>query len=237
MRRISCEQCPVRGSSVCGGLPLSLLDEFRACTTTAIYKPRQALFFEGAPATGLYLVCHGAVKVYQSDRFGRDYIAGIAHPGDVLGEIGTEEGTTCSTSAEATVETQATFLSREHLARFLQLHPSAGLRLVTALCAALAGARRKTRDFAFKSAEGRLAELVLRLTERATTRASQGAAHFTLAYSRREIAEMIGVSPETAIRLFGGLRDRHLLSLEARELTIHDPERLRRIAHHCDVEG
>jgi CRP-like cAMP-binding protein len=237
MRRIACEQCPVRDASIAGGLPVELLDGFRACTSTAIYWPRQVLFHEGAPAAGLYVVCAGAVKIYQSDRFGRDYILDIARPGDLLGELGTGEGETYSTSAEAMVETQASFLGHEHLARFLQLHPSAGLRLVGALGAALARVRRKARDLAFKSAEGRLAELLLHLADGAGTPGPQGGLRVSLAYSRREMAEMIGVSPETAIRLLGRLRDRRVLSLEHRELAVHDVDRLRRIARHSDLDG
>jgi CRP-like cAMP-binding protein len=237
MRRIACEQCPVRDASVAGGLPLTLLDGFRACTNVATYKPRQLLFHEGAPAAGFYVLCHGAVKLYQSDRFGRDYILDIVRPGDLLGEVGTEDGAAYSTSAEAMVESQASFLSRQHLARFLELHPTAGLRLVSALGTALARARRKTRDLAFKSAEGRLAELLIQLTDGAATAGSPGGLRMSLAYSRREIAEMIGVSPETAIRLLGRLRDRCVLSLEHRHLAIHDIDRLRRIARHADVDG
>jgi CRP-like cAMP-binding protein len=239
MRRIACEQCPVRDTSIAGGLPVELLDGFRACTGSAIYRPRQVLFHEGAAAAGLYIVCSGAVKVYQSDRFGRDYILDVARPGDVLGEVGLDGGETYSTSAEAMVETQASFLGREHLARFLQLHPSAGVRLVASLGAALARARRKARDLAFKSAEGRLAELLLHLADGAAGSPAPptGGLRVSLAYSRREIAEMIGVSPETAIRLLGRLRDRRVLSLEQRELAVHDVDRLRRIARHCDVDG
>ena len=177
------------------------------------------------------------MKIYQSDRFGRDYILDIARPGDVLGEIGTREGDTHTTSAEAMVETQASFLGREHLARFLQLHPSAGLRLVAALGEALGRARRKARDLAFKSAEGRLAELLLHLADGSGESVPQGGLRVSLAYSRREMAEMIGVSPETAIRLLGRMRDRRILSLEQRELAVHDVDRLRRIARHGDLDG
>jgi CRP-like cAMP-binding protein len=237
MRRIACEQCAVRDVSIVGGLPVPLLGGFRACTSTAIYKPRQVLFHEGAAAAGLYILCHGAVKIYQTDRFGRDYILAIARPGDVLGEVGMDASERYSASAEAMVECQASFLGREHIARFLELHPSAGLRLVATLGAALARARRKARDLAFKSAEGRLAELLLQLADGAATPSPPGGLRLSLAYSRREIADMIGVSPETAIRLLGRLRARRVLSLERRELVVHDVEQLRRLARRSDLDG
>jgi CRP-like cAMP-binding protein len=56
-----------------------------------------------------------------------------------------------------------------------------------------------------------------------------------LAYSRREIAEMIGVSTETAIRLLGRLRSKQLIKSGGRDLLIPDPSRLARIANHGSI--
>ena len=87
MRKIQCETCAVRERGAICDLPLDGLEEFRASSSTALYRPRQVVFSEGNPATGLYLVCHGAVKLYHGDRFGREHILEIAAPGAVLGEL------------------------------------------------------------------------------------------------------------------------------------------------------
>ena len=54
-------------------------------------------------------------------------------------------------------------------------------------------------------------------------------------YSRRELAEMIGVSPETAIRLLGRLKRRGVIATDGREIVITDAERLQRLAHRHDA--
>ena len=87
MRRISCQQCTVRDHSCIADLPLDDLGEFQTCGVTGLYKPRQVVFHQGTPAAGLYILCQGTVKLYQSDRFGRDFIIDIATPGAVLGEL------------------------------------------------------------------------------------------------------------------------------------------------------
>jgi transposase len=51
---------------------------------------------------------------------------------------------------------------------------------------------------------------------------ANGSSHLTLAYSRRELAEMIGGSTETAIRLLGKLKRKHLLATHQRERTVTD---------------
>src|SRR5262249_20218448 len=156
------------------------------------------------PSAALFLVCHGLVKLYHSDRFGRDHILEIAGPGALLGELSLDDGDAMSVSAEALTDAQVSSFSRERLAAFMQRHPESGLRFLPALSRELAVARRKARDLALKGAESRLAGLLLHLAG-AGGEIGAGQA-IGLRYSRRELAEMIGVSTETAIRLLAALK-------------------------------
>jgi CRP-like cAMP-binding protein len=236
MRKITCEHCVIRSESCIQDLPPDQLDEFHAAGTSAIYKPRQVVFHQGTPAGGLYVLCYGAVKLYQSDRFGREHILGVTAPGDVLGEMPLDESETYSTSAEALTESQLCYLPRERLVQFIQAHPMTGVRLIAALSRALSAARKKAGDLALKGAETRLAELLVHLV-RSSGEVNNGSTHVTLAYSRRELAEMIGVSTETAIRLLGKLKRKHLLATHQRELTVTDFDRLSRLAGHGSIEA
>jgi CRP-like cAMP-binding protein len=227
MRIIGCEDCAIRGKSIVADLPVAQLREFRACSVIAPYARRQVIFHEGAPANGLYVVCRGAVKLYQSDRFGRDHILAVAEPGDVLGELPLDPTEPYSVSAEALTDVQLCFLPRERLVDFLQLHPMVGVRLVAALSKALSAARKKVRALALKPAESRLAELLLQL---AGTNDGVSQPHIVLAYSRGEIAEMIGVSTETTIRLLAQLKRKGAIDVHKREVVITDLVRLRRVA-------
>lgn len=228
MRKIRCEQCALRCTSLVADLPDAELDAFRAATTIAIYKSRQVIFHAGAPASGLFYVCHGAVKLYQSDRFGWDHIVAVAGPGEVLGELPSDPLEPCSVSAETLTDSQLCYLPRERLAWFIQAHPMVGVRLISALSAALGVTHKKVRSLALKNAESRLADLLIQL---AGATGGSGGTRLTLRYSRREIAEMIGVSTETAIRLLGRLKRKRAISTSQRELVIADAERLLRIAN------
>jgi len=210
------------------------LEEFRSIAQVATYKPRQVVFTEGSPTAGLYLVCHGMVKLYQSDRFGRDHIVEVAGPGAVLGEFCNEgDAFGISVSAETLVESQLCFLPRERLIRFMEKHPLTAIRLVAALSAQLASARRKVRELALKGAESRLASLLLRFA-RASGDLSPGR-RLQLGYKRSELAEMIGVSTETAIRLLGKLKDRGAIDTVRRDIVITDVEKLQKVANHDEV--
>jgi len=237
MRRITCQQCTIRDQTCIADLPVDDLGDFQSCGVSGVYKPRQVVFHEGTPATGLYVLCHGTVKLYRSDRFGRDYIIDVATPGAILGELGRDDGDTYASSAEALTEAQLAFLPRERLMRFIERHPLTGVRLIAELSRTLAHARRKAGELALKRADARLAELLVRLAAdvQRTNGGSAGPIRILLAYSRRDLAEMIGVSTETAIRLLGKLKRNRLITTTDHEIVIADLERLTRLAHHGNL--
>jgi CRP-like cAMP-binding protein len=227
MRRITCDGCPVRAQGAICAVPAEAQEDFRRVAQATVYKVHQVVFAEGNPCSGLYLVCHGAVKLYHSDRFGREHILEIAGPGAVLGEFALDSAQPLSISAETLTEAQLSYLPRERLEWFVQQYPATAIRLIDALGRELARARRKVRDLALKGAEARLAALLLQLTA-APPKASTSRPQ--LHYRRRELAEMIGVSTETAIRLLTKLRTRGVISIDRRDIAITDPIRLKRIA-------
>jgi CRP/FNR family transcriptional regulator len=214
-------------------LPADLLEEFQALATTAVYRPRQVLFHEGGPSPGLYLICRGAVKLYCSDRFGRDHILEIAAPGTMLGELPLDPHDTMSVSAEVVSDASICFLPRERFLDFLQRHPPTALRLIALLSKQLASARRQVRDLALKGAESRLASRLLQLAQAGDP--GPGARRIHLPYTRRELAEMIGVATETAIRLLAGLRRQGVLEIQGREVVIVDLDRLARLASYDET--
>lgn len=231
MKRITCQQCTVRHLTCIADLPVDELGTFQAWSVPGLYKARQVIFHEGAPAGGLYVLCHGAVKLYQSDRFGRDFIVDVATPGSVLGELALDDGDVYSSSAEALIESQLSFLPRDALMGFIERQPKTAVRLVATLSQALAAARRRAGELALKRADARLADLLLRFAAEATP-TDAGSTRIRLAYSRRELAEMIGVSTETAIRLLAKLRRNRLIATPDGEIVILDAERLTRLARH-----
>lgn len=233
MRKIQCDMCPVRGNGNLCDLPPDALEDFRAASTIALYKPRQVVFSEGNPAAGLYLICHGSVKLYHSDRFGREHTLEVAGPGAVLGELPMDTNKALSVSAEAVTDSQLGFLSRERLTQFLQRYPESGVRLIGALSNELAAARRKVRDLALKGAESRLADLLLQLARASGDLAPGQRLH--LGYTRRELADMIGVSTETAIRLLAKLKKKRIVRIERRDVVIADVDRLTQVASYDDA--
>jgi CRP-like cAMP-binding protein len=216
-----------------GELPLEAEEMFAAVASRAVYRVRQRVFHEGSPCAGLYLVCSGAVRLYHSDRLGREHVLGVAGPGAVLGEFAIDPTAPLSISAEALTHTELAFLPRQRLASLLRRHPDSAVWLIDALSRELRRARTRVRDIALRGGEARLAALLLSLVE--SGNASAGERRIPLRYRRREIAEMIGVSTETAIRLLAKLHSKGVISVRRRDIAVVDPIELARIAEQDDI--
>ena len=229
MRRIACESCPARTGSLVCALPAEVLADFRAAGTAMVYRPRQLLFSADSPAAALHLICHGTVKIYHSDRFGRDHIVEVAGPGALLGELSIEDDGLMSVAAEALTDVQAVCLPRERLAQFVQHHPETAIRFLAALSRELAIARHQVRELALKSAQSRLAGLLLQLATPQGGDVPDGA-RLRLPYTRRELGELVGVSTETAIRLLAALKRKGAIRTDKRDVVLVDAARLRRLA-------
>lgn len=200
-----------------------------------VYRAHQVVFAEGNPCTGLHFVCHGSVKVFHSGRDGREYILDIAGPGAVLGDLGGDVNQRQSASAVALTEARLAFLPQERLEEFIHAHPGSAIRLIGTIGRDLARTRRTVRDLALKGAEARLAGLLEQWARAANGRTP--ATHIQLRYRRGDIAEMIGVSTETAIRLLSKLKKKGVITVTRREIAITDSARLSRIASHDEARA
>jgi CRP/FNR family transcriptional regulator len=204
------------------------LEDLRNWGSAGLYVRGQVIFTEHSTSDGLYILCQGLVKLYHCDRFGRNHILDVVGPGAVLGELLEEPGQTFSVSAEALSDAQLCFLPRQRLIQLIERHPAGSLRLIKALSRQLAAARRKAGSLALKGAESRLAEVVAHL---AAARGALGSGtYFPLGYTRRDLAEMVGVSTETAIRLLSRLEKKGVITSRGKEVLVSDAARLVRIA-------
>lgn len=235
MRRINCDTCKVREDGGLCGVPGEAFEDFRSIASRVVYRPRQVVFAEGMPCTGLFLVCHGTLKLYHSDRFGRDHIVDVVGPGSILGDFAVAGGEAHSVSAEAVTECQLSYLPRERLIDFLRRYPASALSLIETMSRELASTRRKVRDLALKKAESRLAGLLLQLSGNQATPHDLSASQ--VRWRRRDLAEMIGVSTETAIRLLSKLKRRGAIRPDGRDVVVCDLPLLTRLANHESMDA
>lgn len=209
-----CADCPVRPITICRGLDGPTLAGMRALGTMQRLRPEQSVFHEGDAAKRVFMVTHGALKLYTLLADGRRQITGFMFPGDFLGVSVDEE---YAFTVEALEETELWWFSREAFDRFISGHPQVERELYRLAAHELAEAQRQMVLLGRKAAAERLASFFLSLLERAERASGVLEQAFDLPMSRIDIADYLGLTKETVSRMLAHLRSRGLIRLQAQD--------------------
>lgn len=188
--------------------------------------PGELIFQAGRPAEGLYIVGSGIVKLAQETSDGsRVYILDIRGRGDLLGEEALFSGRPYAASAKAICITQLCYLPHDDLEAAIERHPDVAIVLLATMGQRLLDNNRARVELAYDRSEARMARALLRLSQRFGHRGN-GDGALGLELSRTELAELLGLRPETAIRILSEWRHEGTIELDERSLVIRDQGRL-----------
>lgn len=205
-----CAGCKVRNWAVCGVLGCDDLARFRRMGRGLRMKSGQTLFHQGDPATMVFTVTEGTLKLYTLLPDGRRQIIGFVFPGDFMGISLDEEH---AVSAEALEEVQVCWFPRARFDEFVEDHPAMEHRLYRLAAHELGAARQQMVLLGRKTALERLASFFIQLLGRADEASGDKATCFDLPMSRSDIADFLGLTKETVSRVLGQLRDLRLIRL------------------------
>jgi len=193
------------------------------------YRKGQVLHYEGNPAQGVDCLRSGRAKVYRSAPRDRQHILRIAEAGDLLGLPSVLAGEVHASTAEMIEDGSVCHIDRDTIVGALGSSADA-LRAVTDLLASqLLHCEAERAELASGTVRERMASTLLDLTHRYGV-ASEGGLRIDVKLSREELAEMIGASPETAIRQLSEFRAEGIVSTRGRSILVADLTRLARAA-------
>lgn len=229
MHPLDCLHCASRLTGFFGDLTDAGVAQCNQHTTNT-YKAGQILFYEGNRAFGIYCIYSGRVKLYKTGHGGRLQIVRLAGPGDLIGYRSLFAEESYSATAEAMEDATVCFLEKSVFLPLLAKEPGLAMKMIRKLSGELRHAEDRMTDIAQKPVKERLAELLLLLKE-TYGKANNGGVEIGLSLSREEMAEMIGTTQETIIRLLSEFKARGFLKIDGRQIVITDMKPLLRIAH------
>jgi CRP/FNR family transcriptional regulator, polysaccharide utilization system transcription regulator len=220
-----CEHCESRVLGVFCALEGEALAEFSANKTVNKYKKGQIIFYEDNKPYGLYCMIDGRVKLYKTGIDGRQQILRISGPGDILGYRSLFADETYQATAEALEDSNICCIDKNVFFPVLAKDPNLSLEIIKKLAAELRSAEDLATSIAQRSVRERMAELLLILKETYGKDTKDGTL-IDLKLSREEMAEMIGITQETAIRLLSEFKGDGLIAVKGRDITILKTEAL-----------
>jgi len=222
-----CSVCAARHLSVCSVLAEDGLRQLSAISDHQVFGPGEILVREGDPATNLFNITAGSVRVYKLLPDGRRQIVGFLFSGDFLGLA---TGDRYAFSAEALTAGSACRFQKKTYRKMLVEQPDLEAALLDRASHELQAAHNQMLLLGRKTAVERLASFLADLAAR-DRRAGGGGRIIQLPMTRAEIADYLGLTTETVSRVTSRLKTRgviRLLSLHS--LSIERPAELAELA-------
>jgi len=193
------------------------------------YDAHEILFHEGEPSFGFYLICSGRIKLSKRTSSGKKLILQILGPGDLLGTESLFWGDVYDSFAETMAPTTLHFIERHSVLEIMKNHPDIALRLIESLSIGVRMFQSKLVETAYEGSQERMANLLLSLAERYVRQMLEGV-DLGMSFTRGELAEMAGLTTETAIRVLSKFQHRGWIALKRNQVVLHDPMSLEALA-------
>lgn len=230
-KHLSCGVCQLRSEGVFRNLEAPLLGELDEEKTTHRFRRGGIIFQEGTPALGVYCIHSGLAKLYKTGDGGEPLVIRLLKPGEIVGCRPMLSDEPYAATAEAVADTTVCIIPRETLRRLLDQSKILTNELMARLARDLRVSEDQALSLAQTSARRRAAQLLVSLHDTfSETQETRGAPFAAL--QRKEMAQMIGVTPETFSRVLRLFADEGLLRLTRDSIVLEDLRRLERIASH-----
>ncbi len=184
------------------------------------------LFAEGQKSCCLFSLNSGLVKITNHTSDGREQIVGLSTPGKLLVGLQSLSADRYEYTAIAETEVYACKIRHRALLRAARNRGDVAMRLVAALNAQLAHARALMQVMGHKCAAAKIASFI-RLV---VPHGHENNRRYTLPFSRREIANLLGLSEETVCRQMAKMKRRGILYAPRGRIEILDWHGLQAIA-------
>ena len=228
--KASCSDCNLKG--LCLPIAMDIPDIERLDKIIQRGRPLQAgdhLYRSGDGFKALYAVRSGSIKTYLVDEDGIEQVTGFYLPGEVLGfdGIGTHKHGCNVLALETSAVCEIPFERLEELS--LQV-PSLQHHMFQLMGKQIESDHQMMLTLSKKNAEGRIATLLLSLSQRYARRNLSSTA-MRLPMSRMDMGNFLGLTIETVSRTLSRLHKDEVIGVEGREIIIKNRARLDELCH------
>jgi CRP/FNR family cyclic AMP-dependent transcriptional regulator len=197
---------------------------------TRDFLPGATMFVEGDPATHVYVLVAGWVKILAVTSDGHERVLALRGQGDLIGELAGETTGHRTATVQSVDTVRALIVGHDRFNTFLDSHQGAAHAYRRTTIQRLSDTSTMLRRHSVTSGAQRLASLLLELAGRHGSGVN-GEIHVAMPLSQEELASLAGTSRATVTRAFQNWRKRGFIRTAYRHITITDSQGLRQIAN------
>jgi CRP/FNR family transcriptional regulator len=209
----------LKKSSIFSILTQAELAELSISARERSLKPGEFLIREDEDCEFFYILIEGRLRTFLYSSLGKELtLITYLRPGDVLGPMSVFRDRPPSGSMKVLAPTKVLEFKKNDIIPFILNHPRVMLEMIKVLAARVSELNRRLRDVAGERVEQRLVRLMLTLSHRFGP---------ALNITRRELAEMVGATIETTIRILSSMKKEKIIASSRGKIIILDETKLR----------
>ena len=205
---------------------LDFRPDFATAGFVRSYGPGSELLQQGTPADEIYIIHEGIAKLVWTDSIGKQTILGLRWPGYLLGVPSAVTGELSPMSAVTLVRSVIQRIPTQEFIERLQTNIDFAWRMHQFHSFELCEQLNLSGELACCTARSRLGRVFKRLITSGQTRVEGKKTRVRLPLKQRELAELIGVTPEHLSRILNTLSKDGVLYMNKGWIVIPNPQAL-----------
>ncbi|MCX2981777.1 Crp/Fnr family transcriptional regulator [Halieaceae bacterium IMCC14734] len=199
------------------GLSEAELDALSSSSSSRSFPKNTVVIHENDPADSLFIIESGKVKVYCSDKNGKEFIMNTQGQGDYFGELALLDDSTRSASVRTVEKSSFCIIFKDDFNRVLDEHPNISRQLIRNLSARVRKLTADVKSLALQDVYGRVANVLMDLAEER----GDGTLLIPEKLTQQDIADRVGASREMVARILKDLTIGDYIRFEGRHIIIN----------------
>jgi CRP-like cAMP-binding protein len=187
------------------GLSIKALERVNQRFIEIGLQMRDLVYAAGDPAERLYVVAEGKVKLLQHAAGGRNVLLDILTTGEFFGNLAILGVAAYPDTAQAQTPACVLSIRSDDFQQILDEHPKLALKALSIMAERLTAANQRVLQLSSMPVDQRIAVTLLALGKKLGRRQAQGLLIDT-PFSREDLADMTGATPETVTRVMSQLQ-------------------------------
>lgn len=199
------------------GLTQQELEALSASSVVRSYPKNTVIINESDHADSLYIIESGKVKVYCSDKNGKEFIMNTLTAGDYFGELALLDDDKRSASVRTMEKSSFCIIYKEDFNKVLEQQPNIAKTLIRNLTRRVRKLTQDVKALALQDVYGRVTNVLTSLAEPRDEESSIIPDKLT----QQDIADRVGASREMVARILKDLTIGEYITFEGRNIVIN----------------
>jgi CRP/FNR family transcriptional regulator, cyclic AMP receptor protein len=199
------------------GLPDAQLEQISKMAVSRKVARNTTIVYVGDSTDSLFVIVSGSAKVMNRDTEGNEVILCFLNEGECFGEMGLIDGSPRSADVVANEACELLIIAKTDLMKALAENLDLCLNIMKSLVLRLREANRKIESLALMDVYGRVAKLLLDLSEK-----EEGIRVIRRKVTKQDMAKMVGASREMVSRVMKDLEGSGYIRVEAGRIVLNE---------------